>query len=96
MAFPEEPQHFARNTQILRRTAVHSAGDRVNHKEYGDGTVESANEYHTRITFDAHGLRTFVSSRVVLAPSDTPKPVKAARGRKKAAPKTAKAATATA
>ena len=77
---------------------MHSAGDRVNHKEYGDGTVESANEYHTRITFDAHGLRTFVSSRVVLAKSDTPKPVKPARGRKKAATAktTAKAATATA
>ena len=68
---------------------MYSAGDRVTHTQYGDGTVESANEYHTRITFDAHGLRTFVSSRVVLAPSSSPKPVKPVRGRKKAVAKTA-------
>ena len=73
---------------------MHSAGDRVTHSQYGDGTVESANEYHTRITFDEHGLRTFVSSRVQLAPSSSPKPVKAVRARKKAAPKAAAAKTA--
>lgn len=64
---------------------MHSAGDRVTHVQYGDGTVESVNEYHTRIAFDGHGLRTFVSSRVVLAPSSTPAPVKPVRARKKAA-----------
>jgi hypothetical protein len=73
---------------------VHATGDRVNHTQYGDGTVESVNEYHTRILFDGHGVRTFVSSRVVLAPSSTPAPVKPARGRKKAAPKKAAALTA--
>jgi hypothetical protein len=64
---------------------VHSAGDRVTHTQYGDGTVESVNEYHTRIVFDGHGVRTFVSSRVVLSPSSTPAPVKPVRTRKKAA-----------
>lgn len=73
---------------------MYSTGDRVNHTQYGDGTVESVNEYHTRIAFDAHGLRTFVSSRVVLSPSNTPKPVKPVRGRKKAV--VAKPAAATA
>jgi hypothetical protein len=60
---------------------AYAAGDRVNHTQYGDGTVTSVNEYHTRITFDAHGARTFVSSRVELQPSDTPAPVVAPRRR---------------
>jgi hypothetical protein len=42
------------------------------------------NEYHTRIVFDGHGPRTFVSSRVVLTPSDTPAPAKPVRARRKA------------
>jgi hypothetical protein len=45
--------------------------------------VESVNEYHTRIVFDGHGPRTFVSSRVVLERSNTPAPVKPVRTRKK-------------
>lgn len=62
---------------------MYSAGDRVNHTQYGDGTVESANEYHTRIAFDGHGLRTFVSSRVMLSPSTTSAPVKPVRTRRR-------------
>ena len=61
----------------------------MSHTQYGDGTITLVNEYHTRITFDAHGERTFVSSRVVLTPATTeappPKP-------KRARAKTAKAA----
>jgi hypothetical protein len=60
-----------------------STGDRVVHSQYGDGTVQSVNEYHTVIEFDAHGKRTFVSPRVVLAESSVPAPVKPTR--KKAA-----------
>ena len=71
---------------------TYSAGDRVTHSQYGDGTVTSVDEYHTKIKFDEHGPRTFVSSRVVLAPSMTPAPVAAVRARRQAAPKaTAKA-----
>jgi hypothetical protein len=62
----------------------YSTGDRVTHSQYGHGTVDSVNEYHTRITFDDHGLRTFVSSRVVLARSATPAPVKPASTRRRA------------
>lgn len=66
-----------------------AAGDRVAHTQYGDGTVISIDEFHTRIQFDAHGLRTFVSSRVDLSASDTLAPAKPTRKRKTAA-KTAK------
>ena len=64
---------------------MYAAGDRVLHTQYGDGTLVSANEYHTVIDFDAHGVRTFSSPRVVLAASSTaapPKPVKRARAKR--------------
>ena len=57
---------------------MHSIGDRVAHGEYGDGTITRVNEFHTVIDFDAHGLRTFSSPRVVLSPTTTlapPKPI---------------------
>ena len=59
--------------------ATKTPGDRVTHSQYGDGTVRSANEYHTIIEFDAHGPRTFSSSRVVLHASSTPAPEKPVR-----------------
>jgi hypothetical protein len=57
----------------------YAPGDRVTHTQYGDGTLHSVNEYHTVIDFDAHGVRTFSSPRVVLAPSSTPAPPKPAK-----------------
>lgn len=67
--------------------SLRSAGDRVAHAQYGDGTVSSANQYHTVIEFDAHGARTFASPRVVLTHSTTPAPEKPVRKRKTAARK---------
>jgi len=60
----------------------YTAGDRVAHSQYGDGTVNRVNEYHTVIDFDAHGLRTFSSPRVVLAESFTLPPAKPAKARR--------------
>lgn len=57
----------------------YTPGDRVAHTQYGDGTVSSVNEYHTVIDFDAHGVRTFSSPRVVLSASATPAPVRPAK-----------------
>jgi hypothetical protein len=57
----------------------YTPGDRVAHTQYGDGTINSMNEYHTVIDFDAHGVRTFSSPRVVLSSSSTPAPVKPAK-----------------
>jgi len=58
---------------------TYTTGDRVTHTQYGDGTLVSANEYHTIIDFDAHGRRTFSSPRVVLSAASTPAPVKPVR-----------------
>lgn len=65
--------------------AQYATGDRVTQPQYGDGTVLSVDTYHTKIEFDAHGLRTFLSDRVVLAPSSTPAPVRPVRARRKKA-----------
>ena len=63
----------------------YSAGDRVNHSHYGDGTIDSVNEFHTKITFDEHGLRTFQTPRVVLTRATTAAPNKPASTRRKRA-----------
>jgi hypothetical protein len=64
---------------------LQDVGARVIHDHYGDGTVTSANEYHTRIDFDVHGPRTFASSKVVLSPSTTAAPPKKTPARRKRA-----------
>ncbi len=61
----------------------YSIGDRVTQAQYGDGTVSSVDTHHTKIDFDAHGLRTFASERVSLTPSETLAPVKPTRSRAK-------------
>lgn len=63
---------------------LYATGARVSQAQYGDGTVTSADEHHTRIEFDEHGPRTFSTVRVSLTPSDTPAPVKVAKTRKRA------------
>lgn len=60
----------------------YTPGDRVAHAQYGDGTVNRVNEYHTVIDFDAHGVHTFSSPRVVLATSYTLPPAKPAKVRR--------------
>lgn len=56
--------------------AKYGTGDRVTQAQYGDGTIMKIDTYHTTIDFDAHGLRTFASERVVLAQATSVAPVK--------------------
>jgi hypothetical protein len=51
-----------------------AVGDRVQHEQYGVGTVTLLDVYHTVIDFDAHSLRRFVTNRVVLERTDDPGP----------------------
>lgn len=64
----------------------YTAGDRVAHQQYGDGTVLSVNEFHTVIDFDAHGQRTFSSPRVMLVRTSTTAPTRTVGRRKRATP----------
>jgi hypothetical protein len=70
---------------------LYSIGDRVAQMSYGAGTVTLANEYHTIIDFDEHGLRTFVTRIVQLEPSNTIAPERPKRARRKTAPHLPKA-----
>ena len=49
-------------------------GDRVQHEQYGAGTVTLLDVYHTVIDFDGHGLRRFVTNRVVVERTEDPGP----------------------
>jgi len=62
---------------------VYSTGDRVSQPQYGDGTVTTANEFHTVIDFDEHGLRTFATPLVKLERASTEAPVRAKGARSK-------------
>jgi hypothetical protein len=64
-----------------------SKGDRVTQPNYGPGTVTEANVYHTVIEFDQHGIRTFVTDRVVLEPTNEPAPARAKGSRTRRAPR---------
>jgi len=64
-------------------------GDRVTQPNYGAGTVTEANAYHTVIEFDEHGVRTFVTDRVMLEPTSEPAPARAkSRGKRTVRKKT--------
>ena len=63
--------------------AKFTAGDRVTHNVYGHGTIASTDQYHTRISFDEHGVRTFVASLVVLTRSTAPPPSRLTSPRRK-------------
>lgn len=54
-------------------------GDRVAHFQYGAGTVTDLDIYHTVIDFDGHGLRRFVTNRVVLERTEDPGPTPSER-----------------
>ena len=61
---------------------IYSNGDRVAQRQYGNGTVTAANEYHTVIDFDEHGSRTFATRLVQLERSSTAAPVKPTKSRR--------------
>ena len=54
-------------------------GNRVQHEQYGAGTVTLLDVYHTVIDFDGHGLRRFVTNRIVVERTDDPGPTPSER-----------------
>jgi hypothetical protein len=70
---------------------LYSIGARVAQTSYGAGTVTLANEYHTVIDFDEHGVRTFATRIVQLEQSDTVAPERPKRARRKTGPRLPKA-----
>ena len=56
-----------------------AVGDRVQHEQYGVGSVTLLDVYHTVIDFDGHGLRRFVTDRVVVERTEDPGPTPSER-----------------
>jgi topoisomerase IA-like protein len=74
--------------------ASFKVGDRVVQANYGPGTITGADDHHTVINFDEHGVKTFASNLVALERTASPAPQKAAKARRTAKAGTAKAETA--
>ena len=70
---------------------LYTIGARVAQTTYGAGTITAANEYHTVINFDEHGVRTFATRMVQLERSDTVAPERPKRARRKSTPRLPKA-----
>lgn len=69
-------------------------GDRVVQANYGAGTITGADDHHTVINFDEHGVKTFATSLVALERTASPAPQKAAKPRRTMKAGTAKTSTA--
>ena len=71
-----------------------AVNERIQHEDYGPGTITNIGPLHTTIEFDQAGTKKFMSSMVRLERTDVAAPQRRARsaGAKKSAPKTTKAA----
>jgi hypothetical protein len=71
-------------------------GARVVEPTYGLGSVVAVEDAYTRVQFDEHGIKKFLTSMSRLEPSDEPVPagLRGSKVRKKRAPKKAAAAEA--
>jgi hypothetical protein len=67
------------STSKPKPPAFPAVGDRVQHEQYGAGSVTMLDVYHTVIDFDGHGLRRFVTDRVVVERTDDPGPTPSER-----------------
>ena len=68
-----------------KSTMKFAAKDRVEHSVFGSGTITSISTTRTTVDFDESGPKTFVTSMVRLAQSDTPAPPPRTRRKKKVA-----------
>jgi hypothetical protein len=67
-------------------------GARVTEPTYGLGSVIAVEDNYTRVQFDEHGVKKFLTSMSRLEPSDEPPPPGMRKVRKKRTPKKAAAA----
>ena len=67
--------------------AKFAKGDRVSQPQYGTGTITETDDAYTVIDFDEHGIKKFLSDRVMLTRSTQPAPPRATGRRRTAKPK---------
>jgi hypothetical protein len=73
---------------MTKKSTASLSNSRIDHYEYGPGTVVDVNERYTTIDFDEAGTKKFITDMVKLKPSDTPAPAKKTRAKKKTTKKT--------
>jgi hypothetical protein len=66
-----------------KNTLVFSPKDRIDNPYFGLGTIVTIDTHYITIKFDEAGTRKFLMSKVKLAPSDKPKPVRRVPARNK-------------
>ena len=69
-------------------------GARISEPSYGVGSVIAVEDAYTRIDFDEHGIKKFLTSLARFEHSSAPAPADARKRRRKTAAKTAKSKTA--
>jgi hypothetical protein len=65
--------------------ANHSAGQYIKHFQYGCGVITESSQDRTTIDFDAHGIKKFVTSLMVIEPAEGTPPKRRRAKRVKAA-----------
>lgn len=61
-------------------------GARVVEPTYGFGSVIAVEDAYTRVQFDEHGVKKFLTSMSKLEPSDEPLPTRPSKSRRKKKP----------
>jgi hypothetical protein len=74
---------------MTKTPEVFRENDRVNHPNFGVGTIKEAGSQYTMIVFDGHGSKKFLTQLVRLERSDVPPREKPVRTAKAAISKTA-------
>lgn len=69
-------------------------GARISEPTYGVGSVIAVEDAYTRIDFDEHGIKKFLTSLARFEHSSAPAPVSARKRKRKTAVKTSKSKTA--
>jgi len=76
---------------VAKNLNAFSVNERIQHEDYGPGTITEINPLHTTIEFDQGGRRKFMSSMVRLERSDVAAPERRPkRAPAKSIPKAAK------
>jgi hypothetical protein len=75
---------------MTKTAEVFRENDRVNHPNFGAGTIKQTDSQYTTIVFDDHGPKKFLTQLVRLERSDVPAREKPVRTAKAPISKTAK------
>jgi hypothetical protein len=83
------PRNWGKQQSLWKeeeRVAILTAGQYIKHFQYGCGVITESASDRTTIDFDAHGIKKFVTSLMVVEPADGDPPKRRRAKRVKAVP----------